>query len=296
MNTKLEELEEYYKKTDFKNKDLNQLESKALAHKENSNMPSLSVKDIEEIKKKVIIKGIKKDLILGVLRYYIQTDRLFPELKLHPETKSLLEKINYGIEYNLPIEKEVLYKALPNMFGREIRKLNSELQHRFLQPKTEIAVINNPRLKNKHAHAISNRLPNDIKLKKKIFLMTMYHLDQCQEFFEFYNDYLLERSKAFNYPNAMSYFEDLMIMDEDKLSEVEKKIVSEANSLIKIDADIHALEIRSREVIPDDLDETPFPFTDAKYREEYLRDRKYFVKFGFHDWSSVFFYIAVLIK
>lgn len=46
-----------------------------------------------------------------------------------------LETLHYHVEHNIPIEKELVYKMVPELFVHEINKLDWEDRKRFEKPK-----------------------------------------------------------------------------------------------------------------------------------------------------------------
>lgn len=47
-------------------------------------------------------------------------------MSLHPEVRKGLEILHYHVENNLPIEKELVFKLVPELFVHEINKLGFE--------------------------------------------------------------------------------------------------------------------------------------------------------------------------
>lgn len=45
------------------------------------------------------------------------------------------ETIHYHVEHNLPLEKELIFKHMPELFVHEINKLDWEDRKRFEKPK-----------------------------------------------------------------------------------------------------------------------------------------------------------------
>jgi len=64
--------------------------------------------------------------VLGVIKYHQINHNLFEDSRLHPETQKQLERLHYLIEHNLPIEKEMLFKLVPEVFQHEINRLQEE--------------------------------------------------------------------------------------------------------------------------------------------------------------------------
>jgi len=77
-----------------------------------------------DLKKKIIVEGIKKISVLGVIKLHQIRHSVFAEVRLHPEAMKSLEILHYHVEHNLPVEKELLFKMVPELFVREINKLD----------------------------------------------------------------------------------------------------------------------------------------------------------------------------
>lgn len=60
---------------------------------------------------------------------------MFEEIHYHPEVLKGLEILHYHVEHNLPIEKEMVFKLVPELFVHEINKLDWEDRKRFEKPR-----------------------------------------------------------------------------------------------------------------------------------------------------------------
>jgi hypothetical protein len=58
----------------------------------------------------------RKICILGMIKYHELRHHLFEEVSLHPEVKKDLEVLHYHVENNFPIEKELLFKLMPELY------------------------------------------------------------------------------------------------------------------------------------------------------------------------------------
>ena len=58
---------------------------------------------------------------------------MFEEVVYHPEFKKDLETIHYHCEYNIPIKKEILYRTMPELYKKEIKKLSAEEKLRVIK-------------------------------------------------------------------------------------------------------------------------------------------------------------------
>lgn len=56
-----------------------------------------------DLKSEMIVSGIKKHCILGMIKYHQLQHNLFDDVKYHPETLQKFEDLNYNVENNLPV-------------------------------------------------------------------------------------------------------------------------------------------------------------------------------------------------
>jgi len=64
---------------------------------------------------------------------------LFEEVSLHPEVLKDLEILHYHVENNFPIEKELVFKMVPELYTHEINKLAAKDRLRFKKPRISYA-------------------------------------------------------------------------------------------------------------------------------------------------------------
>lgn len=69
--------------------------------------------------------------MLGMIKYHQIRQNLFEEVSLHPETLRNLEVLHYHVEHNIPIEKELVFKLVPELFVHEINRLDARDRLRF---------------------------------------------------------------------------------------------------------------------------------------------------------------------
>lgn len=60
---------------------------------------------------------------------------MFDEFNYHPEVLKGLEILHYHVEHNLPIEKELVFKLVPELFYHEINRLDYNDRKLFEKPK-----------------------------------------------------------------------------------------------------------------------------------------------------------------
>lgn len=88
-----------------------------------------------DLKSKVLIDGIKKISVLGVIKYHQIRHSVFDEVHFHPEILKGLETLHYHVEHNIPVEKELVFKLVPELFKREINRLDFDDRKKFEKPK-----------------------------------------------------------------------------------------------------------------------------------------------------------------
>jgi len=84
-----------------------------------------------DLSKKIVIEGIKKICVLGIIKYHQIKHSVFEEFHFHPETLRGLETLHYHVEHNLPVEKELVFRMVPELFVHEINRLDWEDRQRF---------------------------------------------------------------------------------------------------------------------------------------------------------------------
>jgi len=281
MNTRITDLEKYYKDP---TKPL--LETHAVTTGEGKDV-ALTNEEIKELKGSMIVTGFKKDAVLGLITLELQVARLFNESRIHPETLKLMEQVSFAVEYGHPVEKELLFKVVPEAFPSEIRHMKFEDQRKYLKPRVRLGYINKPELADVRSHLEDRPKTNEKLMEEKIMSMLLYHWDQTNDFAKYYMPYMKERVQQFKYKNELEYLKDLLVMDEDKLTEVEKRMVKEIKALQNIHEDIVSLHLRREDVVLDDLNELPFPILDTKYKEKLIKAIKYQYKYETIDFKDV---------
>ena len=83
----------------------------------------------------IIIHFCRKISVLGVIKYHQIKHAVFDEIHYHPEVLKGLEVLHYNVEHNLPVEKELLFRLVPELYVHEINKLDYEDRKKFEKPK-----------------------------------------------------------------------------------------------------------------------------------------------------------------
>lgn len=58
---------------------------------------------------------------------------------MHPEVLKDLEILHYHVENNVPIDKELVFKMVPELYIHEINKLGAKDRLRFKKPRISYA-------------------------------------------------------------------------------------------------------------------------------------------------------------
>ena len=58
---------------------------------------------------------------------------------MHPEILKGLEILHYHVENNFPVEKELVFKLVPELYTHEINKLGAKDRLRFKKPRITYA-------------------------------------------------------------------------------------------------------------------------------------------------------------
>ena len=88
-----------------------------------------------DLKRKILIDGVHKVSVLGIIKYHQIRHALFEEVSLHPEIMKGLEILHYHVENNLPIEKELVFKLVPELYTHEINKLGYIESQKYKKPR-----------------------------------------------------------------------------------------------------------------------------------------------------------------
>lgn len=227
-----------------------------------ANMDVIELGEVQDLKSKYLIGGVRKMCILGVIKYHQLSHHLFEDSTLHPETQKKLEELHYLVEHNLPVEKEMIFTMVPELFRYEINQLQA--QDRLLFPTDKKAFT----------RADGNVLEVDSALNKlelensedrviaKLMNMEHYVLDQSRDIYNTYRENISEYLIRNNYADFYSYYTQLKVMDEDKMLPWEKSFLQEVNELKGIKEDIKALWTKVHSDIINSTDLPDWVITD----------------------------------
>ena len=88
-----------------------------------------------DLKSKILVDGVHKIAVLGIIKYHQIQHTVFDDVSLHPEVMKGLEILHYHVENNLPVEKEMVYKLVPELYVHQINKLGFKERQRFQKPR-----------------------------------------------------------------------------------------------------------------------------------------------------------------
>ena len=115
-----------------------------------------------------------------MIKYHQIRQNLFEEVSLHPEILKNLEVLHYHVENNFPIEKELVYKLVPELFVHEINKLDVRDQTRFKKPRISYTRADGEQLE-VDAKMMQLRTTELDRLFEKSMSMEMYLLEQSSD-------------------------------------------------------------------------------------------------------------------
>jgi hypothetical protein len=112
---------------------------------------------------------------MGIIKYHQLKHALFDEVNYHPETLRGLETLHYHVEHNLPVEKELCFKVIPELFYHEINRLDWEDRRRFERPKISFQRVDGDLLEvDVSQNQAANRMNELERLFDKSMRMEMY--------------------------------------------------------------------------------------------------------------------------
>ena len=218
-----------------------------------------------DLKSKMIISGIHKISVQGIIKYHQVRHALFEEVSLHPEIMKGLEILHYHTENNLPIEKELVFKLVPELFVHEINKLGFKDRQRFKKPRISYTRADGEMLEvdNVSDQTIANEVD---ALFEKSMAMEMYLLEQTSDVFKMYQKQINEEVLYGGHVSLKEYMMTLEVMDDENRKDWERRMWSEITELRMINSDVKALQTalieRDAEVI------IPQFIMDPRQREE----------------------------
>lgn len=146
------------------------------------------------------------------------------------------------MEHNIPIDKEQVYKLVPELFVHEINKLDWEDRKRFEKPRLTYTRADGDILEVDVAqNLIENKLNAIEQLQDKSMRMEMYLYEQTVDLYEFYLDKLKDEVLHGGHIGLNEYMILLQEMDEENMKDWEKRLMAEIRELRLISEDISAL-------------------------------------------------------
>jgi hypothetical protein len=167
---------------------------------------------------------------------------------------------------------------VPELFRYEINQLQA--QDRLLFP-TDSKAFSRADGHVLEADAALNKQElevNEDKMIAKLMYMEHYVLDQSRDIFNTYKENISEYLARNNYSDFYSYFNQLKVMDEDKMLPWEKSLVQEINELKGIKEDIKALWAKVHSDILDSTEVPKWVITD-KSKKMFKEILEYAIKY-----------------
>lgn len=208
----------------------------------NASIDIIEIGDPKDLKSKYLISGVRKLSIIGVIKYHQLNHNLFADSKLHPETQKQLERLHYLVEHNLPVEKEMLFTLVPELFLYEINKLEEADKKLFEYERGGYLRADGTIYEIDTIQNYSEFVLDEDVVRSRIKQMELYVLHQTKDLFNLYKDKIYDFMIRNKYTNMSDYLDQLMVMDEDKMMEWERKMVSEIKELRAISYDAVAYE------------------------------------------------------
>jgi hypothetical protein len=126
-----------------------------------------------------------------VIKYQQMRVQLFDEVTLHPEILKGYEILHYHVEHNLPVEKELVYKLVPELYTHQINKLGYDDKQRFKKPRIAYTRADGEYLACDDLTAIEMQEEED-NLFDRAMAMEMYLYEQTIDLYNMYAEKLTE--------------------------------------------------------------------------------------------------------
>ena len=219
-----------------------------------------------DLKSKILISGVHKVSVLGVIKYHQIRHALFEEVSLHPEVMKGLEILHYHVENNLPIEKELVFKLVPELYTHEINKLGYIESQKYKKPRISYSRADGEVLEVDDVSALLIPENEAERLFEKSMNMEMYLLEQTSDVWKLYAQKITDEVLYGGHVGVHEYLMTLEVMDDENRKDWEKRLWAEVTELRMIDADIKAL----RETLANRKEEIVVPeyIMDPRQREE----------------------------
>ena len=188
----------------------------------------------------MLVQGIHKVCVMGVIKYHQIRQELFEEVSLHPEVLKDLEVLHYHVENNYPVEKELVFKVVPELYTHEINKLGFADRLRFKKPRISYARADGEQLE---VDVNYNRMKESEleKLMDKSMQMEMYLLEQTSDVYKMYYDKMRDEVRYGGHVTLREYMIQLDVMDTENMKPWERRMWSEVRELRQINSDVRAL-------------------------------------------------------
>jgi hypothetical protein len=182
--------------------------------------------------------------VLGIIKYHQIKQEMFEEVSYHPEILKGFEILHYHVEHNLPIEKELVFKLVPELFVHEINKLGAVDRARFKPKRVAYQRADGERLEvDDIATADANKLSDAEMMFDKAMQMEMYLLEQTSDVYHMYAEQINTEIRTGGHPGIQGYMRTLLVMEEENMKPWERRMMDEIKQLRLIEEDIQAIRI-----------------------------------------------------
>ena len=146
---------------------------------------------------------------------------------MHPEIIKGLEILHYHTENNLPVEKELIFKLVPELFTHEINKLGFKDRKRFQAPRISYTRADGEVLE---VDDVSRELiaeNEEDRIFEKSMSMEMYLFEQTIDVYKMYAEKINEEVLYGGHVGLREYMMTLEVMDNDVRKDWEQRLMSE---------------------------------------------------------------------
>lgn len=209
-----------------------------------------------DINQKVIIHGIKKEVLLNDIILSDFTDRHYEDDKIHPQVKEKISIIHNALIHSLPISKRDLFESFPHYFKEEIESLTNEERQLFPMRKSGFVYYNGKSSVDFGFSTVGLRLDNHrlgiYSFNKKIQEMEIYSHFFDKQINEKYRIFIKQAIEEWGWANKELYIKSIFDKKEENLTFIEKHIKEDIIERDLIDEEIFILkEARNLKMLED---------------------------------------------
>ncbi|CAI2360045.1 unnamed protein product [Moneuplotes crassus] len=238
----------------------------------------IEIGEPDDLEGKYLISGAKKLCVLGVIKYYQINHNLFEDSRLHPEDQKDLERLHYLVEHNLPVDKRLLFEQVPELFRFEINRLQFEDRMLYDFSSKGYVRADGTDMEIDRDYNAKLALDNDDSFFNKIMIMEHYILEQLVDIHKLYSEKISDYCLRNGYNNYSDYFDQLQVIDPEKMMPWERAFLSELDELKGIKEDIETLK-KKRELEEESNHELEDWVRTPEIRAKAMKEVAYYKKF-----------------